>query len=79
MLGHSSTPVFSVCSASRLQMLTYVNAISPVLLFVGFLTVRSVRDAAVENAELDYINSPAHCCIMQPPVAPSGDSTRVIA
>jgi len=30
--------------------------------------------------QLDYIHSPAHGCIMQPPcVAPSGDSARVIA
>jgi len=27
-----------------------------------------------KTQQLDYINSPAHCCITQPPVAPSGDS-----
>jgi len=31
-----------------------------------------------DQIKLDYIDSPAHCCIMQPPVAPSGDSARVI-
>jgi len=31
-----------------------------------------------EQQQLDYINSPAHCCITQPP-APSGESARVIA
>jgi len=31
-----------------------------------------------QNQTLDYINSPAHCCITQPP-APSGKSARVIA
>jgi len=28
---------------------------------------------------LDYINSPAHCCITQTPVAPSGDYEKVIS
>ena len=32
------------------------------------------------HKKLDYINSPAHCCITQPPcVAPSGDCERVIS
>jgi len=33
------------------------------------------------NYELNvnYINSPAHCCITQPPVEPSGDCERVIS
>jgi len=34
----------------------------------------------VKYTELDYIHSPAHDCITEPPcVAPSGDSARVIA
>ena len=35
--------------------------------------------AVTKNMKLDYINSPAHCCITQPPVAPSGDCERVIS
>ena len=34
----------------------------------------------IHRSKLDYIHSPAHGCITQPPcVAPSGDSARVIS
>jgi len=34
----------------------------------------TVTERVKQANKLDYINSPAHCCITQPPVAPSGDS-----
>jgi len=43
------------------------------------LSTKTQLEKCTHYGQLDYIISPAHCCITQPPVAPSGDSARVIA
>jgi len=79
---------FQLSHAIRLLLPPAPNPVKPLILGLPFASCpgwKTIKAAAVGccgciriQNKLDYIHSPAHCCITQPPcMAPSGDSARV--